>query len=136
MSFYDRLASIPGGSRALAESRLRHEVLAVIHAALKESGITQADLAKKLNVRKSAVNQVLHGDGNLRTNTIADYLHELGLELAITTVPLGEPRRKAISEMASHWDDDDDSVFLALRALQPEHDPEPHHIYSHSIQMA
>lgn len=103
MSIYDRLAKIPKGARALSVSRLRYEVLKVLHSSLQRSGLTQADLAGRLGIRKSAVNNVLRGDGNVRVSTLAEYLHEAGFELEIKVVPLGRPREDAVREMHVAW---------------------------------
>lgn len=92
-SLYDRLAAEPGGLRELASARLRHRVLTLLRKALGRSGMSQSDLAKKLRRRRSAVNQVFRGDGNVRIDTLAEYLHELGFELDLNLVPAGEHRR-------------------------------------------
>lgn len=99
MSLYDRLSSTKKGARALSAARLRYQALKVLHRSLAAAGITQAELAKRLNVRKSAVNQVLRGDGNMRLSTLAEYLHELGYELAIQAQPVGTQRQEALTEM-------------------------------------
>ncbi|HUY44801.1 MAG TPA: helix-turn-helix domain-containing protein [Streptosporangiaceae bacterium] len=94
MSLYDRVESKPGGKAALAAARLRREVLVALHEAFAASDVhTQSEVAERLNVRKSAVSQVFRGDGNLRINTLADYLFALGFELNIQLVVAGEPRR-------------------------------------------
>lgn len=80
MSLHDLLAEPSEGRRGLAAARLRYDVISALHEALNESGMTRADLASVLGVRRSAVNAVFRGTGNLRANTIADYLHALGLE--------------------------------------------------------
>jgi transcriptional regulator with XRE-family HTH domain len=99
MSLYDRVACIPGGERALAVSRLRRTVLKALNAAYHSSGLgSQADLAKRLNVRRSAVNQVFRGDGNLRVNTLAEYLYEMGYELNFSLVRVGEPRAATLED--------------------------------------
>ncbi|MGW4412627.1 helix-turn-helix domain-containing protein [Nonomuraea sp. NPDC004702] len=64
----------------------------LLHKALESSGLTQSDLAKKLGYRRSAVNQVFRGDGNVRIETLAEYLHEMGFELDAHLVPAGEHR--------------------------------------------
>jgi transcriptional regulator with XRE-family HTH domain len=97
MSLYDRIAARPGGTRGLAAARLKREVLASLHQAFALSGMgSQSELARRLNVRRSAVNQVFNGDGNLRITTIAEYLHEMGYELNVTLVRAGEPRSAAV----------------------------------------
>lgn len=90
---YERIAKEPGGLRSLASARLRRRVLTLLHKALERSGLTQSDLAKKLGYRRSAVNQVFRGDGNVRIETLAEYLHEMGFELDVNLVAAGEHRR-------------------------------------------
>ncbi|MER7168902.1 helix-turn-helix transcriptional regulator [Micromonospora sp. NPDC000207] len=97
---YDRLTATRQGSRALSAARLRYQVLKALHRALANSGSTQSELAARLGVRKSAVNQVLRGDGNVRVSTLGEYLHELGVELSIETLPLGTQRASAEAEMS------------------------------------
>lgn len=75
------------GRKAYARSRARQDVLEALHEALEEAGITRIELAKRLGVRKGAVSQVLNGDGNVRVNTLADYLVELGFQARIKFEP-------------------------------------------------
>jgi hypothetical protein len=93
MSLYERVAAKAGGGRVLAVARLRRSVLVVLHKALKASGLnSQSELAQRLPVRRSAVNQVFRGDGNVRISTLAEYLYEMGFEAHITLVKAGELR--------------------------------------------
>ncbi|MFD8112234.1 helix-turn-helix domain-containing protein [Streptomyces microflavus] len=96
-SLYDRFARSVDGARRLASARLRREALRSLHVALKASGLSQTELADRLRIRKSAVSQVLNGDGNLRIKTLAEYLSALGYELDMRLVEAGEPR-KAVTE--------------------------------------
>jgi transcriptional regulator with XRE-family HTH domain len=97
MSLYDRVLARNGGERALAVARLKRSVLSTLHKAFNISGIeSQSDLARRLRVRRSAVNQVFNGDGNLRVSTLAEYLYEMGYELDVTLVRAGEPRSAAL----------------------------------------
>ncbi|MFD8319136.1 helix-turn-helix domain-containing protein [Kitasatospora purpeofusca] len=108
-SLYDRLASTDEGARALSAARLRYEILAQINEALEELGISQAELARRLGIRKSAVNQVVNGDGNMRVSTVAEYLHALGWELKVNRVEKGSIRREVVeSRPAEECDDSDD----------------------------
>lgn len=102
MSLYDRVLARPDGGRALAVSRLKRAVLSALHEAFDMSGTaSQSDLARRLHVRRSAVNQVFHGDGNLRISTLAEYLYEMDCELDITVVRAGEPRAAALEGRAA-----------------------------------
>lgn len=71
-------------------ARLRARVLAILHGALDVSSVDQATIARTLGVRKSAVGAVFHGNGNVRIDTLAEYLAAMGFEADITAVPLGE----------------------------------------------
>ncbi|WP_441245596.1 helix-turn-helix domain-containing protein [Kitasatospora sp. McL0602] len=95
-SLYERMASSPSGARMLAGARLKHEALRSLHQALLASGMSQSELAEKLGVGKSAVNQTLRGDGNVRIKTLAEYLHAMGFELDLTIVDAGEPRKALV----------------------------------------
>jgi DNA-binding phage protein len=100
-TLYDRVAAKPGGEAALAAARLRREVLTALHEAFQASSLgSQSAIARRLGVRRSAVNQVLRGDGNLRINTVAEYLHALGFELDVKLVPAGEPMRAELEAPA------------------------------------
>lgn len=101
---YERLAATRGGARALASARLRRDVLAVLHKALGGAGLAQAELARRLKVRKSAVNQVLRGDGNVRVSTIAEYLDECGYELQLRLVRAGTSRKESLRAMELNWE--------------------------------
>ncbi|MEV0615180.1 helix-turn-helix transcriptional regulator [Nonomuraea sp. NPDC050404] len=97
-SLYERFAATVRGARALAAARLRHEVLGALHQALQICGMSQSDVAQAVGVRRSAANQVFRGDGNVRINTLADYLHAMGFEADIRLVRSGEPRRAALEQ--------------------------------------
>ena len=93
MSLYDQVLTRPGGGRALAVSRLKRAILASLHEAFAMSGIeSQSNLGRRLHVRRSAVNQVFLGAGNVRISTLAEYLYDMGYELDVALVRAGEPR--------------------------------------------
>jgi transcriptional regulator with XRE-family HTH domain len=97
MSLYDRVLTRDDGARVLAVSRLKRAILSTLHEAFSISGLeSQSDLARRLRVRRSAVNQVFNSDGNLRISTLAEYLHAMGYELNVTVVRAGEPRAAAL----------------------------------------
>lgn len=99
-TLYERFARTEDGPRFLAVARLKREVLRALNVALRESGVSQSELASRLKIRKSAVNQALRGDGNLRVKTIADYLEALGFELDVRLVRAGEPRQALVEGRA------------------------------------
>lgn len=95
---YSRMEKTDDGARRLASARLRYRVLEVLHEALAAADTTKADLARRLGIRKSAVSQVFGGDGNVRVNTLAEYLHSLGFELELGAVPAGTARQQATGQ--------------------------------------
>lgn len=95
MTMYEQVASKRGGASRLAAARLRYKALTLLHAALEASPLNQSELAAALGVRKSAVSQVLRGDGNVRVNTLAEYAFELGFEIEMELVPAGAARASA-----------------------------------------
>lgn len=65
----------------LTESKwLRYQVANKIQAAMKERGLTQADLATKLHKQKSQINRMLSGE-NLTLNSIIMFQDCLGIKL-------------------------------------------------------
>ena len=83
MSLYERIASEVDGPRRLAKAELRQQALAALRNAFDRSGLSQSELAKTLGIRKSAVSQVLNGNGNVTVNTLSDYAHACGCEISI-----------------------------------------------------
>jgi hypothetical protein len=45
-----------------------------------------------MKVRRSAANQVFRGSGNVRVNTVAEYLDAMGFELVVDIAPTGTAR--------------------------------------------
>lgn len=85
------LSRTDSGRKAMASARLRREVLVALDAALKDSGLSQSALAKRMGKTRSAVSQVFGGDGNIRVETLAEYLFAMGKELELEALPIGEP---------------------------------------------
>lgn len=94
MNLHDRLAQSHEGRRALAAARLRYSVLKGLTKALRESGISQSELASRLGIRRSAVNAVFKGTGNVRVNTVAEYLDMMGFEATLMVSPTGAARSR------------------------------------------
>lgn len=104
-SYFERLGTTGSGSRALASARLRLRALSILHEALAKQGVSQAELGRRLGIRKSAVNQTLNSDGAMKLNTLAEYLDALGYEAEITLHPRGTLRLRA--QMEAPQDNED-----------------------------
>lgn len=74
----------------LAASRLRLRALALINGAMTLRGVQKATLAKRLGVRRTAVQHTLDGNGNVTLQTLAEYLGVLGVEVDLVPVESGE----------------------------------------------
>lgn len=81
------LSSTPEGRRNLATAGLRGDILELLHDALEARGTSRTELAQLLGRSKAAISNTLGGDGNLRLNTIAEYLDALDMELEVRAVP-------------------------------------------------
>jgi len=96
MTLYDRLAATPDGSRTLAQARLRRETLRCLHRAQAASGLTIAEIAYAVGGRRRDVRRDFDGDGNLKPDLVARYLHAMGYEVELRIVEAGEPRRRLV----------------------------------------
>lgn len=62
------------------QNRIRYKVANKIQSAMKDKGITQADLANMLNKKPSQINRLLSGE-NMTINTIVMFQNCLGINL-------------------------------------------------------
>ena len=60
------------------------DIIVRIHELMKKKGLTQADLAQRLNKRPSEINKWLKGNHNLTLKTIAKLEAELGEDIIYT----------------------------------------------------
>ena len=97
-NLYDRLAATQGGSRLLAQARIRREVLRLLRQAQAASGLSIADIATATGDRRREVKRDFDGDGNVRLDVLARYLHAMGYELDLRLVPVGEPRQAVVEQ--------------------------------------
>jgi predicted XRE-type DNA-binding protein len=84
MTLRNMIEQLPKGGSILASARLRRQIVKSLNKALDDSGMSQSELARALGKSRSAVSQVLTGDGNLKIETVAEYLHEMGAELNVS----------------------------------------------------
>lgn len=100
MTLREEFEKTPNGKRLLASARLRRGLMKALHEALSTSQMNQSDLARSLKKSRSAVGQVLNGDGNVKVETISDYLFAMGTELQVSLVPVGQTKRPAFTGWA------------------------------------
>ena len=89
-SLLEQIESDPIEARELAAADLGLRAILEVQKAMKESGMSQIDLATSLGISESAVSQVLNGDGNLRMHTFARYLRALGFEATLELQSVNE----------------------------------------------
>jgi transcriptional regulator with XRE-family HTH domain len=79
----------------VAENSFISDIQIVIERVMDEKGVSQADLAKFLNVSEARVSQILSGNGkNLQARTIARIAHVLNLKPVVEfTEHCGEYRK-------------------------------------------
>jgi transcriptional regulator with XRE-family HTH domain len=68
-------------------------------AALREKGMTQKDLAEKLNVSPQQVSKIVKGKENLTLETISKLEYVLGVELILTTHAASSDLKRLYNEL-------------------------------------
>jgi|GEM_PF-3107999 len=101
MTLREEFEKLPEGKRLLASARLRRGLIKALHEALLTSKMSQSDLARVLKKSRSAVGQVLNGDGNVEVETISDYLFAMGTELQVSLVSTGQTKQSAFTGWAN-----------------------------------
>lgn len=71
------------------------EASELIARALESSGVSRAELARRLDVSRGEITARLKGERNITVRTLAETLHALGERLVLTTEPpQAEPRSR------------------------------------------
>lgn len=70
-------------AREMGAARLTNDVAGILHLAMAHTGLSQADLARRMGVGESRVSQILNSQGNLRVATLGRLLGSLGLRLSL-----------------------------------------------------
>jgi hypothetical protein len=71
-TFVEKYVEDPLRKRAFLQERAIYEVTALLESAMAESGVSRADLAKRLGRSRGWVTQLLDGEANKTIRTIAD----------------------------------------------------------------
>lgn len=86
MNLTEYVENVPDGQRMLASSRFRRDVLVMLDDAIEKSGVSELELAQRLGLSQRDISEVLSSDGNLRMETISDYLFEMGFQIEMRVV--------------------------------------------------
>ena len=82
----DWLVRTPEVELRLAQDRLFVDITEAICEALERRGVSQAELAKRCGVSRSAISQRLSGHTNMTIKTVAETLHRLGYGMQVELV--------------------------------------------------
>jgi antitoxin component HigA of HigAB toxin-antitoxin module len=88
----ERQLEDPEFQRALATERPSFDFINALDEAMQASGITKAELAKRLGRSRAFVTQAMRRDHNLTFKTAADLAWACGLSLNIGLVPFQHKR--------------------------------------------
>ena len=82
----------PSVTLAYFRQRQRNRLFDLVHAEFRKSGLTQAELARRMGRRPEVVSRMLGAPGNWRLDTVSDLLFAIsGAEAAFTTrYPMAE----------------------------------------------
>ena len=82
---------------AYFRQRQRDRLFDLVHAEFRKSGLTQAELARRMGRRPEVVSRMLGAPGNWRLDTVSDLLFAIsGAEAAFTTrYPMAESASEA-----------------------------------------
>jgi transcriptional regulator with XRE-family HTH domain len=79
-------SKVPRSTLAYFRARLKHRIYSVIIKEFKKSSLTQADLARRLDMEPAQLSRLLAGPANLTLETVSDTLFAInGGELTAST---------------------------------------------------
>jgi transcriptional regulator with XRE-family HTH domain len=77
---------VPQGTLAYFRARLKHRIFSLIIKEFKKSGLSQADLARRLDKEPAQLSRLFSGPGNLTIETVSDILFAInGRELSVSS---------------------------------------------------
>lgn len=81
----DRERNVSRGDMAYACARFQHQVHNLLVRAIKESGLTQKDLAKLTNIDEASISRLLGRPRNMEINTLSKLIYGAnGMTLAVS----------------------------------------------------
>lgn len=77
----------------MAAARLAADIEAELERAMRDSRMSQADLARALGITEGRVSQIVNSDGNLRIATIGKVFRALGFQARLQLEPVTQANR-------------------------------------------
>lgn len=113
---FDEDFEFPHVSEALlARERLIFNTTEDLLLAMQDSGMSRADIAKKMGRSKSFITQVLNGTRNLTLGTLSDITVALGAEVRLAITKDGRDVSHPIIPEREHYETKSSNVELAER---------------------
>ena len=100
-TYVEEYVGNPEHMRLFQQERAIYEVTELLESAMKEIGVTRADLAKRLGKTRGWVTQLLDGDTNKTIRTVADAFAVLGCEFRSFYRQIEIGTKSTVSSMAS-----------------------------------
>ncbi len=93
-TYVEHFVEKPEHMRLFQQERAIYEVTELLEDLMRDSGISRADLAKKLGKTRGWITQLLDGDANKTIRTVADAFAVLGHEFRSFSKPIEIGTRK------------------------------------------
>lgn len=123
VSTYEHFKADPKRRRLLVEEELMIEVREKICEYMQLEGITRTELAKRLDVTKGYITQILSGSRNVTLRTLAAVADALGYEVKLRLRRLKQPKEQRVSYQIE-WEKEPenavDEVFAAHLIIESE----------------
>jgi HTH-type transcriptional regulator/antitoxin HipB len=76
----------PGFTRSFELGYHDFKIGAILKLAREESGLTQTDVARKLNTKKTAISRIENHAEDIKLSTIERFAHAVGKELKLQVI--------------------------------------------------
>lgn len=90
----ERAARDPEFAQGLESGYADFKIGVLLKEARERAGLTQEELAKRLDTQKSAISRIENHAGDIRLSTLARYARALGHSLSLDLSPSGPSRKR------------------------------------------
>ena len=88
----EREEAEPGFAEGYAAWKREYDATVAMHRARQEAKLTQAEVARRMNVPRTSVYRIERGQ-NVTIATLTRYLRACGFDLMLSFVPIGQKRK-------------------------------------------